>query len=83
LIPVVNSLFGSTVTTAGLLPGAALQEALRGRTDLEMVLLPGESLNDDELFIDGMSLELLQATLPMKLCPSKDFVDVLEAPLAA
>jgi len=48
-----------------------------------MVLLPGESLNDDELFIDGMSLELLQATLPMKLCPSKDFVDVLEAPLAA
>jgi putative radical SAM enzyme (TIGR03279 family) len=83
LIPVVNSLFGSTVTTAGLLPGVALQEALRGRTDLDMVLLPGESLNDDELFIDGMSLQLLQATLPMKLYPSKDFVDVLEGPLAA
>jgi putative radical SAM enzyme (TIGR03279 family) len=83
LIPVVNSLFGSSVTTAGLLPGAALQEALRGRTDLEMALLPGESLNDDALFIDGMSLELLRATLPMKLYPSKDFADVLEAPLAA
>ncbi len=30
-MPVVNTLFGASVTTAGLLPGAAVQEALRGR----------------------------------------------------
>ena len=41
LIPVVNTLFGPTVTTAGLLPGMAMQQALKGRRDLDLVLLPG------------------------------------------
>ena len=54
LIPVVNTLFGPSVTTAGLLPGTALQEALRERRDLDLALLPGECVNDDELFMDNM-----------------------------
>ncbi len=36
LIPVVNTLFGASVTTAGLLPGTAMQQALRGRGDLDL-----------------------------------------------
>jgi putative radical SAM enzyme (TIGR03279 family) len=80
LIPIVNSLFGSSVTTAGLLPGAALRQALSGRRDLDLVLLPGESLNDDGLFIDSMSLDSLSADVPMEIRPSRDFADALQEP---
>ena len=83
LLPVVNSLFGASVTTAGLLPGTAIQQVLRARSDLDLVLFPGESINDEGLFIDGMSLDLLQASLPIEVRPSKDFVDALEEPIAA
>jgi putative radical SAM enzyme (TIGR03279 family) len=83
LIPVVNSLFGSSVTTAGLLPGTALQGALAGRRDLDLALLPGESVNDDGLFIDSMSLDLLSTAVPMELRLSKDFVDALHESVAA
>jgi putative radical SAM enzyme (TIGR03279 family) len=83
LIPVVNTLFGPSVTTAGLLPGVAMQGALRGRRDLDLVLLPGESVNDDGLFIDSMSLDLLTASLPMEIRLSKDFTDALNEPVAA
>ncbi len=80
LIPIVNSLFGSSVTTAGLLPGAAVHQALSCRRDLDLVLVPGESLNDDSLFIDSMSLEALSADLPMEVRPSRDFADALHEP---
>jgi len=83
LITVVNSLFGPSVTTAGLLPGTALQSALAGRRDLDLALLPGESINDDGLFMDSMSLALLSASVPMELRLSKDFVDALHEPVAA
>jgi putative radical SAM enzyme (TIGR03279 family) len=83
LIPVVNTLFGPSVTTAGLLPGTAMQQALRGRRDLDLVLLPGESINDDGLFIDSMSVELLQASVLVELRPSKDFTDALGQPVPA
>ncbi|HET6798041.1 MAG TPA: DUF512 domain-containing protein [Gemmatimonadales bacterium] len=79
LIPIVNSLFGSRVTTAGLLPGAAVQAALENRRDLELVLLPGESLNDNNLFIDSMNLGVLAASVPMELRPSKNFSDALRS----
>lgn len=81
LIPVVNTLFGPSVTTAGLLPGAAVEEALRNRGDLDLVLLPGESLNDDELFIDSMSLGRLQTSIPVEPRSSKDFADILGEPV--
>jgi putative radical SAM enzyme (TIGR03279 family) len=83
LIPVVNTLFGPSVTTAGLLPGVAMQQALRGRHDLDLVLLPGESVNDDGFFIDNMSLSLLTASVPMEIRLSQDFTDALHQPVAA
>jgi putative radical SAM enzyme (TIGR03279 family) len=83
LIPVVNTLFGPSVTTAGLLPGTALQQALRDRRDLDLALLPGESVNDDALFMDSMRLELLAASVPMEIRLSKNFVDALHLPAAA
>ncbi len=83
LIPVVNTLFGPRVTTAGLLPGMALQQALKGRRDLDLVLLPGECVNDDALFIDSMSLDLLSRSIPVEIRLSHDFTDVLQVPVAA
>jgi NifB/MoaA-like Fe-S oxidoreductase len=83
VIQVTNSLFGASVTTAGLLPGTAIQSALRGRRDFDLALLPGESVNDDGLFMDGMTMDLLAATVPMELRLSKDFNDALSLPVAA
>lgn len=83
LLPLVNTLFGASVTTAGLLPGAAVQAALHERTDLDLVLLPGEAVNDDGLFIDGMSADTLAATLPVEIRFSKDFADALALGVAA
>jgi putative radical SAM enzyme (TIGR03279 family) len=83
LIPIVNTLFGATVTTAGLLPGSDMRSALTGRTDLDLVLLPSESINDDGLFIDSMSVEELAQAVPVELRLSKDFVDALAIPVAA
>jgi putative radical SAM enzyme (TIGR03279 family) len=83
LIALENSLFGASVTTAGLLPGRAFADALRGRHDLDLVLLPGESVNEDGLFIDSMSLAALQNEVPAEIRLSKDFADVLGLPVAA
>jgi putative radical SAM enzyme (TIGR03279 family) len=83
LMPVVNTLFGPSVTTAGLLPGAAVQQVLQGRRDLDLALLPGESVNDDGLFIDGMSADRLAATSPVELRFSKDFADAMAQRVAA
>jgi putative radical SAM enzyme (TIGR03279 family) len=79
LLVVENTLFGSSVTSAGLLPGAAFLEALRERHDLDLALLPGESLNDDGLFMDSMHASGLAAQVPVELRFSKTFVDVLDA----
>ncbi|MFN2317572.1 MAG: DUF512 domain-containing protein [Gemmatimonadales bacterium] len=79
LLVVENTLFGSSVTTAGLLPGAAFLEALRERRDLDLALLPGESLNDDGLFMDSMRATDLAAQVPVELRFSKTFVDALDA----
>ncbi|HEX6106844.1 MAG TPA: DUF512 domain-containing protein [Gemmatimonadales bacterium] len=83
LIPVVNTLFGASVTTAGLLPGTAMQQALRDRRDLDLALLPGESVNDEGLLMDSMRIELLAASLPMEVRLSRNFVDALGASAAA
>ena len=77
LIPVVNSLFGPTITTAGLLVGADIERALSGRTDLDIALIPAETLNDDRVFLDDVVFDELRDILPMPVFPSYDFVDVL------
>jgi len=83
LIVVENGLFGPRVTTAGLLPGKSIAATLEGRSDLDLILLPGECLNDDYLFIDSMSADELAAGVAAPLRFSKDFSDALEAGAAA
>lgn len=77
LITLENPLFGTRVTTAGLLPGRAFLVALQGRTDLDLALLPGEAINDQGLFLDDLSLDALAEAVPMPVLVSKTFADVL------
>lgn len=83
LVQVENDLFGPRVTTAGLLPGHAMRDALRDLEGFDLALVPGESVNDDGLFIDSLSVAALSAEVPMAVRPSKTFVDALQEPLAA
>jgi len=77
LIVVENTLFGSSVTTAGLLPGAAVERALAERRDLDFVLLPAEAVNDDLVFIDDIGADELAERVPCPVRLSYDFVDAL------
>ena len=79
LIPVENSLFGPTITTAGLLVGKDILRALEGRVDLDLALIPAETINEDSVFLDDYTLEKVRSSLPMPIFPSYDFIDVLES----
>ena len=85
LIVAENSLFGPTITTAGLLVGRDILTALSNRTDLDYALIPAETINEDSVFLDDFTLEAVREALPMPIFPSYDFIDVLESetPVAA
>jgi NifB/MoaA-like Fe-S oxidoreductase len=77
MLTATNSLFGPTTTTAGLLVGADIRRALAERDDLDLALIPAESINDSGVFLDDESFVALREQLPMPVYPSYDFVDVL------
>ncbi len=78
LIHAENSLFGPTTTTAGLLVGADIRRVLGSRTDLDMALIPAETINDDGLFLDDEPFASVRAEFSMPVYASYDFIDVLE-----
>jgi putative radical SAM enzyme (TIGR03279 family) len=79
LLVLENTLFGPSVTTAGLLPGKAFAAALAGRGDLDLALLPAEAVNDDGVFIDDLHVHDLAAPVEVRL--SYDFADALGDPV--
>src|SRR6202162_3633118 len=79
LIVAQNSLFGPTITTAGLLVGKDIMTALSDRRDLDIALIPAETINEDGIFLDDYTLEAVRESLPMPIFPSYDFIDVLES----
>jgi putative radical SAM enzyme (TIGR03279 family) len=79
LIVAQNSLFGPTITTAGLLVGKDIMTALSDRHDLDIALIPAETINEDGVFLDDYTLEAVRESLPMPIFPSYDFIDVLES----
>jgi putative radical SAM enzyme (TIGR03279 family) len=79
LLTTENSLFGPTTTVAGLLVGEDIRRALAGRHDLDLALIPAESINENGLFLDDESFVAVREALPMPVYPSYDFIDVLEA----
>lgn len=79
IIEATNSLFGPTTTSAGLLVGADILRALEGRSDLNLALIPAETINENGLFLDDMTLESVRSALSVVVEPSYDFIDVLAA----
>jgi putative radical SAM enzyme (TIGR03279 family) len=78
-----NSFFGPSVTTAGLLPGSAFLDALRGREGYDVALLPAEAVSDAGVFMDDLSLAEVEAAAPMPVRLSYHFTDALGAERAA
>ena len=79
LIVAESSLFGPTITTAGLLVGRDIMSALSDRHDLDIALIPAETINEDRVFLDDYTLEAVRESLPMPIFPSYDFIDVLQS----
>jgi putative radical SAM enzyme (TIGR03279 family) len=79
MIEMSNSLFGPTITTAGLLVGADIRKALESRSDLDFALIPAETINESGVFLDDVVFETLRNELPIPVYPSYDFIDVLAA----
>ena len=77
LIVAENSLFGPTTTVAGLLVGEDIRRSLEGRTDLDLALIPAETINEDGLFLDDATFVGVREALPMPVYPSYDFIDAL------
>ena len=78
MIAAENSLFGPSITVAGLLVGADVTRALTGRHDLDLALIPAESINEDGLFLDDVRFLDVREALPMPVYASYDFIDVLQ-----
>lgn len=79
IIETTNSLFGPTTTTAGLLVGADIVRALGERRDLDLALIPAETINESGVFLDDATIESVRAAVPVPVEPSYDFIDVLGA----
>jgi putative radical SAM enzyme (TIGR03279 family) len=80
LIEAVNSLFGPTTTTAGLLVGADIRRELAQRNDLDMALIPAECINERGVFLDDDTFVAVREAVPFPVHPSYDFIDVLSEP---
>lgn len=63
-IAVKNLFFGGKVNVTGLLTGADILEAVK---DTNRLILPKVVLNNDNLFLDDMSLETFKASYPGKV----------------
>lgn len=73
-----NRLFGPLVTTAGLLGGEDHLRALRPYADFDIAMVSRTAINDEDLFLDDMSLAELRAALPgLEIWPSEHVTDVL------
>lgn len=77
LFVLANSLFGPSVTSAGLLPGSAFQAALAQRSDIQLALLPAEAVSDAGTFLDDMTVDGLAAAVPAETRLSYHFTDAL------
>jgi putative radical SAM enzyme (TIGR03279 family) len=70
---VTNRFYGPSVTVAGLLSGEDLLDAVRERSPGEgdLVFLPAETLNQDDLFIDSLPLSAFrEAVAPARVIPA-------------
>jgi hypothetical protein len=61
-----------------LLPGRAFAAVVEGRGDLDFLLIPAESLNDSNVFLDDMTFHALEDRSATILRASHWIVDAFE-----
>ena len=77
-ITVKNRFFGPSVTVTGLLTGGDILYALRGKRLGDLVLIPSSALKEDEdVFLDDMSIEELERHLKTKVFRVDGFGDLV------
>jgi len=75
-----NDFFGESVTVAGLLSGRDMLRRAGGSEEGDIVLIPAESLNGDDLFIDSLSLQDFRDSLaPATVVSGYEITDTLRA----
>ena len=75
---VINRFFGQSVTVAGLLAGEDLLRAAGSGAEDEVILIPQEALNADDLFLDSLSLSTLRETLaPARVLTGLEITEAL------
>ena len=58
VVKVINDLLGDSVNVAGLLPGKSIIEKIKSVSGkFDYIILPAEALNENDLFIDDVSLD--------------------------
>lgn len=77
-VTVKNRFFGPSVTVTGLLTGGDILHALQGKRLGDMVLIPSSALKEDEdVFLDNMSLEELERHLHVKVFKVDGFKELI------
>ena len=80
VVHVHNEYFGESVTIAGLLGGDDIANALGESREGDLIVLPAEALNGDEIFIDNVPLTDLQARLaPAEIRTGYEITEALGA----
>ncbi len=78
VIGVVNDFYGDSVTIAGLLSGRDIVQAVGDTREDELMLLPAEALNADDLFVDSLPLGEVRAALaPADVVTGYDLLECL------
>jgi putative radical SAM enzyme (TIGR03279 family) len=78
VIGVKNDFYGESVTVAGLLGGRDIVKAVGDTHEDELVLLPAEAINADDLFIDSVPLaEVREALAPAEVVTGFDLLECL------
>ncbi len=81
VVVVTNHYFGDGVTVAGLLGGQDMRAALGEARPEDIILLPGEALNADQMFVDDYPLDRLRSELtPAKVFTGHEITRMLTAP---
>jgi putative radical SAM enzyme (TIGR03279 family) len=73
-----NSLYGPTVTSAGLLSGADHAKGLERAAPFDLALFSASALNEHDMFLDDLNLTELRSQFPdRRIEPSHDLIDTL------
>ena len=78
VLEVVNRFYGELVSVAGLLAGEDLLRHIPETAEGDLILLPAEALNQDDLFIDSMPLSRFrEAVAPARVLPALEITEAL------